>query len=88
MEPTPIGKKEPVMPPRLLRHLALGLGCLSFFSILVAHLALTDIYHGETDLSLEWRALQVAFGVIVTFHVAAFVSLMKLSHRETLSTSR
>ena len=65
------------MSPRLVRHLALGLGGLSFLSILVAHLALTDIYHGETDLSLEWHALQVAFGVIITFHVAAFAALMK-----------
>jgi hypothetical protein len=40
-------------------------------------LALTDIYHGETDLSLEWGVLQIAFGVIVAFHVAAFISLTK-----------
>ena len=71
------------MSPRLLRHLALGLGCLSFLSILVAHLALTDIYHGGDDLSLEWRALQVAFGVIITFHVAAFAALMKFGQRQT-----
>ena len=57
------------------RHLALGLGCLSCLSILVAHLALTDIYHGETDRSLEWHALQVASGVIIAFHVAAFAAL-------------
>lgn len=66
---------------RLLEHLALGLGCLSFVSILVAHMALTDIYHGQTDLSSEWRAVQVAFGVIITFHVAAFVALMKFRSR-------
>ena len=70
------------MSRRLLRQLALGLGCLSFVSILVAILALADIYHGETDLSLEWRALQIAFGVIVTFHAAAFVSLARLDHRQ------
>ena len=72
------------MSPRLLRHLALGLGCLSFLSILVAHLALTDIYHNnETDLSWEWRALRVAFAVIITFHVAAFGALTKFGHRQT-----
>ena len=68
---------------RLRRRLAVALGCLSCVSIAVAHLALTDIYHGETDLSLEWRALQVAFGVVITSHVAALAALIKSPPRQS-----
>lgn len=66
------------MKPRLLLHLAFGLGTLSFLAIVLAHLALTDIYHGETDVSVEWRAVQGAFGVIIAFHGAALMALIRL----------
>jgi hypothetical protein len=66
------------MKPRLLRHLAFGLGTLSLLAIIVAQLALTDIYHGEKDLSLEWRAVQAAFGVTIALHLTALVALIRL----------
>jgi len=53
----------------------MGLGILSAVSILVAHLALTDIYHGEGDLTLEWRVLQVAFATIIAFHLVALATM-------------
>jgi len=83
MEADTISRKEAVMSLQLLRRLSVGLGCLSLLSILVAHLALTDIYHGEADTTLEWRALQAAAAVIVTFHVAALAALVKFGHRRT-----
>jgi hypothetical protein len=58
-------------------RVALWLGCLSCVAIVVAHLALTDIYHQEADLALEWLVLRVAFAVIVAFHVASFVALKR-----------
>jgi hypothetical protein len=33
----------------------MALGILSIFAGIFGHLALTDIYHGEGDLTLEWR---------------------------------
>ena len=69
------------MRPRLLGNLALSLGCLSFLCIILALLALTDIYHGEADLALEWHALQVAFSVIIAFHFAAFAVLIRCRGR-------
>lgn len=72
-------------PPFVLR-LALGLGCLSSLSIIVAHLALTDIYHGEADLSLEWHVVQAAFGMMIAFHVAAFAALIRFRSRRSLNT--
>ena len=61
----------------VLQRVTLGLGVLSALAILVAHLALTDIYQGETDVSSEWRALQVASGGIMAFHIAAFAMLIR-----------
>lgn len=65
------------MTSQVLRRVTLGLGVLSLLSILVAHLALTDIRHGEADVSSEWRALQVASGVIIAFHIAAVAMLLR-----------
>ena len=72
MEP----RKEPLVRPQFLRRLSLGLGCLSAVCIVLMFLALTDIYHGEADLSLEWRIVQVALVAMVAFHIAAFAALM------------
>jgi hypothetical protein len=37
---------------------------VAFAAGVVGHLALIDIFHGETDVRVEWRALQIA-GVVV-----------------------
>ncbi len=63
---------------RTITRLTIGLGVVSVVAILASHLALTDIWHGEGDLTLEWRVLQIGFGAIVLFHVAAFVTLHRL----------
>lgn len=54
------------------------LGIFSLFAVLTGHLALTDIYHAEGDLSLEWSVLRVCVGVMVAFQVAALVTLRKV----------
>ncbi|MHC4559587.1 MAG: hypothetical protein ACYS80_20020 [Planctomycetota bacterium] len=45
----------------------MGFGILSLVAGLFGHLALTDIYHGEPDLTLEWRIVQVAALIILFF---------------------
>jgi hypothetical protein len=57
---------------------AFAWGLLSLVAILAAGMALTDIYHEEPDLTLEWRVLQVAFAIIVAFHVVALAALAKV----------
>jgi hypothetical protein len=52
-----------------------GLGVASLVAILVAHLALTDIHHGEADVTLEWNILRLAFAVTISFHAAALLTL-------------
>ena len=67
--------------PLFVRRLALALGCLSSLAVITALLALTDIYHGEADVSSEWRAVQMAFLAIIAFHVTAFASLVGFRSR-------
>ena len=40
-------------------------------------LALTDIYHGEADVTTEWQAVRVAFLVSAAFHVVAIIAALK-----------
>ena len=63
------------MKPLTVYRFAMGWGVASLVAILIAHLALTDIYHGEADVTLEWGVLQGAFVVIVSFHAAALLAL-------------
>jgi hypothetical protein len=52
-------------------------GVLSIVAIALALLALTDIGHGEADLTLEWNALRVSFLIIIAFHVVAMRVLLQ-----------
>lgn len=59
--------------------MSFALGLLSLLAVLASHLALTDIYHGEADLNLEWRVLRASFVVVLMFQVFALVTLAKVS---------
>ena len=43
------------------------LAALSLIAGFFAHLALTDIYHNEADVTLEWNIVRVCALVILTF---------------------
>ncbi len=45
------------------------LGVLSFVFFIMGRLAMTDIYHGEPDLTLEWNIVSLSFLPILIFHV-------------------
>ncbi len=53
------------------------LGILSILSGIFGHLALTDIYHGEGDLILEWSILQAGAFIIFAFVVSSLLVLRK-----------
>ena len=57
---------------------AIGLGILSLVMGLLGHLALTDIYHGEADVSLEWNMLRVGALVFVVFISYALITFGKI----------
>ena len=56
------------------------------FAVVLGHLALTDIRHGEQDLTLEWRALQLAFGAIIVFQISALATLRRMLREERPGT--
>jgi len=66
---------------KTLARVSLILGVVSLLAVGVSHLALTDIYHGETDTSQEWRALQISAGVILAFQISALVTLWRFLRR-------
>jgi len=47
--------------------LTLALGAISLLAGLATHLALTDIYHGEADVTLEWNIVRVSALVLTAF---------------------
>jgi len=57
---------------------SLVLGLLALLAVMISHLALTDIYHGESDVSLEWNVLRLCFGVIVLSQLVALITLTKV----------
>jgi hypothetical protein len=59
------------------RRLAMWLAPLSGTALLLAALALQDIYHAETDVRLEWAMVRTAFVITALFHVFAFRALRR-----------
>jgi len=51
------------------------LGLLSLCAGVISHLALTDIYHAEVDVSLEWNVLRISALVILAFTAMALFTL-------------
>ena len=57
---------------------SLALGTMSVLAFGVGHLALTDMWHGESNLSLEWNVLRLAGLVVILFHVSAFATMWQV----------
>lgn len=58
-------------------RMAIVLGMLSIIAGILGHLALTDIYHGEGDLTLEWSILQAGAFIIFAFVISSLLVLRK-----------
>lgn len=69
--------------PIRTHRIAVAAGMLSLLALGVAALALTDIAHGEPDLSLEWAVLRVCAAVVLGFHVTAIAVLARGIRRRT-----
>ena len=59
-------------------RITIALGMLSILAGVFGHLALTDIYHGEGDLTLEWSILQAGAVIIFVFVAASLLTLRKV----------
>lgn len=54
----------------------IGAGVVSFAAFVLERLALTDIFHGEPDVRLEWTLVNAAFLPIVVFHILGLTSVL------------
>lgn len=68
-------------------RLSFVLVVLALLSVAVSHLALTDIFHAEGDVSLEWNVLRVCLSVIVVSQIATLVTLTKIARRRSAPTA-
>jgi hypothetical protein len=58
-------------------RLTTALGVLSLLAGVAAHLALTDIYHGEFDLTLEWTIVRLCALELLVFIGMALATLAR-----------
>jgi hypothetical protein len=70
------------METRTSIRLSFGLGVLSAIAIFFSNLALIDIHHGESDLTLEWAVLRISYTVFILFHISALITLWRLLKSE------
>ena len=58
--------------------ITITLGIVTLVFGLLSHLALTDIYHAEHDVSLEWNVVRVSAVVFFVFIVMALYTLGRM----------
>ena len=58
--------------------ITLSLGILSLIAMAFSHLALTDIAHGEANVSLEWTILRVTTLILLTFIGSSLFTLIRV----------
>jgi hypothetical protein len=65
---------------QLKRYAAVSicLGVVSVIGLLPVHLALVDIWRGETDVALEWTVVRIGILTILAFQISALLTLLKL----------
>jgi hypothetical protein len=54
-------------------RVTMALGFLSILVGILSHLALTDIYHGGEDLTLEWNVLRLGAVIFFVFVVTSLL---------------
>ena len=67
-----------------IRDLTFFLGFLSCLALIATHLALTDIYHGEADVTSEWNVVRIAVLIVVAFHLSALVVIARVKGRRVV----
>jgi len=58
-------------------HATMILGTFALLAGIVGHLALTDIYHGEVNVSLEWNILRICALILLTSITTSLITLRK-----------
>jgi hypothetical protein len=68
----------PRSPARTIADLCACFGLLSLLATGLSFLALTDIWHGEADVSLEWNIVRAAYLLLAVFYPLAFYTVRRL----------
>lgn len=58
--------------------LTLILSGLSVIALIIGYLALTDIYHQEEDLTLEWTFLRIAALIFIIFIGSTILTIVQV----------
>ena len=58
--------------------MAIALGVLSLLALVFSHLALTDIAHGEGNLTMEWATLRAAALIFLMFIALTLITLSRV----------
>ncbi len=58
--------------------ITLLLSGFSLVALLFSHLALTDIYHGEKDLGLEWTILRITAIIFLAFIISSVLTIRQV----------
>ena len=61
-----------------LIRMSIALGVLSLIALGISFLALTDIRHGEADVSLEWKFLNFAALILLMYIFSGVVTLFRV----------
>jgi hypothetical protein len=74
------GIREAASVNRLRRNIwiSLALGMASLISIVFCFLALVDVSHGESDLTLEWSVVRLSLAIIFIFIIFVITTLIRL----------
>jgi len=56
---------------RILAAITTVIGIISLLAFILERMALTDIYHGEQDVRLEWGIVSFALLPLFLFHILA-----------------
>ncbi len=59
-------------------YITMTLGVLSLIAGIFSHLALTDIGHGEPDLTVEWTVLRVSALLFLMFLLLTLATLKRV----------
>jgi len=70
---------------KTLIRVTIGLGVLSLLGGVFSHLALTDINHGEAELTLEWTILRICALIFLAFIGMALFTLSRVLKKIDLS---
>lgn len=76
----PYDKKEENEMTEIKKYAILTLFLAGFaaLALIISHLALVDIYHGEEDLSGEWWFLRITSVILIAFIISVIVTLRKV----------